>query len=97
MITGKRWMRSQPRAYGSGLKAGLRLVTLQWGSATGHQTRQIERMKPSISKQEQPHVHKLWFSWGTSATLISFGGKTQQGISNPGGSWTVLMMSSFPK
>jgi len=30
------WMRSQPRAYGSGLKAGQGQVTLQWVSPKGH-------------------------------------------------------------
>jgi len=32
-----------------------------------------------------------------SITPVSMGGTTQQGISNPGGFWTVLMMTSFSK
>ena len=44
------WMRSQPRAYGSGLKARQGLVALQWGSATGHMTRKTEWMSPSVGR-----------------------------------------------
>ena len=48
-------------------------------------------------RQEQPHIHRPWSSRGTSTTPISVGGTTQQGISNPGGSWNVLMITSFSK
>lgn len=41
------WMRSQPRADGSGLKEGEGQVTLQWGSAAGHPTRN-EQMRPTL-------------------------------------------------
>jgi len=34
---------------------------------------------------------------GDLTTLIPVGGTTHQGISNPGGSWTVLMTTSFFK
>jgi len=41
-------------------------------------------MRPSLDRQEQPHVCRLQSSWGTSFTPISVGGATQQGINNPG-------------
>jgi len=34
---------------------------------------------------------------GDLITPISVGGSTQQGISNPGGTWNALMISSFSK
>jgi len=43
------WMRSPQRAYRSRLKAGQGLA-LQWESATGHQTRTSEWMRPSIGR-----------------------------------------------
>jgi len=42
-------------------------------------------------------VHVPWSSWGTSTIPISVGGTTQQGISNPGGSWSALMITSSSK
>jgi len=44
------WMRGQLRAYRLGLKAGEGQVTLQWGAATGHLTRKMERMRPSVGR-----------------------------------------------
>jgi len=58
---------------------------------------ETERTRPFIGRQEQPHVHKSWSSRRTSATPISVGGATQQGINNPSGSWNTLMISSFSK
>lgn len=46
---------------------------------------------------KQPHIQKPWSSWGTSTIPILVGGMAQQGISNPEGSWKVLMRTSFSK
>lgn len=69
-------------------------VTLHWGSATGHQTKKAEQMRPSTNRCEHPHVHKLWSMWGTSKTSITVGQTTQHGISNAEVSWTVLLITS---
>jgi len=82
-------------SYVSGLKGGQGLVTLQQGSATGHPTRKTGQIRSSTDRQEQPHVHKPWSSWGALTTPISVGGTTQQDTSKPGGSRTVLMVTSF--
>lgn len=42
-------------------------------------------------------IHKPWSSWRTSTTPISVGVTTRQGISNPGDSWKVLIITSFSK
>lgn len=52
-------MDEELRAYGSGLKGGQGLRTLQWGSATSCPTRKTDQMRPSIDRQEQPHIHRL--------------------------------------
>jgi len=70
------WMRSQTRAYGSGLKAGQGLVTLQCRSTTDHLTRKTKQTRLFIDRTKQLHFHKPWSSWGTSTTLISVDGTT---------------------
>lgn len=68
-------MRSRPTAYGSGLKGGHRQVTLQWGIAIGCTTRKTEWIRTSVTRKEQPYIHKPWASWRTSATPMSVGGQ----------------------
>ena len=48
-------------------------------------------------RQEQPHIHRPWSSWGTPTMAISVGGTAQQDISKPGGSWSAQLTTSSRK
>lgn len=74
-----------------------RTLRLEWESATDCLIRKAERMRLSIDRCKQSHIHNPWSSQWTSTTPISVGKTTQQSINNPRGSLNALMINSFSK
>lgn len=92
-----RWMRSQPRSYGSGLKQEQGQVTLWWGSTTGSVSGWLSEWGPVwrdrsslMSTCGPPGPHG-----GLTPPKLSVGVATLQGIRNPGSSWNALRINSL--
>lgn len=76
----------------------IKQVTLYWGSATGHQTKKTEQMKPLQTYVSSSHI--------CSCALIHVGDLNDTRIcradnttwrNNAEVSWTVLLITSFSK
>lgn len=65
-----------------GKNSGTTWVTLLWLFATGHPVRKRKSMRNSPISWKQPHSHRLWCSWGTSA-LISAAKTAHVGTQEP--------------